>query len=170
MSFQIDKQKSRLGFSVKHMMIATVRGTFSDYEAELHINETDLSQSSVTARIATNSVDTKDRLRDEYLRSSWFFDPNKHPHLVFQSTAVRINGSKLSLTGKLKIRETERTLVLDGTYRRLGTGNAERLIFELSAEIDREAYNLVFNGAVETVSVVVGKKVKLDLLIELARV
>src|SRR5690606_6098457 len=108
MSFQIDKQKSRLGFSVKHMMIATVRGTFSDYEAELHINESDLSQSSVTARIATNSVETKDRLRDEYLRSSWFFDPNKYPHLVFRSTAVKVQGNKLTLTGKLTIRDTER--------------------------------------------------------------
>lgn len=169
MSFQIDKQKSRLGFSVKHMMIATVRGTFSDYEAELHINESDLSQSSVTARIATNSVETKDRLRDEYLRSSWFFDPNKYPHLVFQSTAVKVQGNKLTLTGKLTIRDTERALVLNGTFRRLGTGNEERMIFELASEIDREAYNLVFNGAVETVSVVVGKKVKLDLLIELDR-
>lgn len=169
MSFQIAKQKSRVGFSVKHMMIATVRGTFSDYDVELNLNETDLNQSSVTARIATKSIETKDRLRDEYLRSSWFFDPATHPHLHFQSTSVQVRGTQLTLTGQLKIKDVERTIVLEGAYRRAGAGSAERLIFELTAELDREAYHLVFNGAVETVSVVVGKKVKLDLLIELVR-
>ena len=169
MSFQIDKQKSRLGFSVKHMMIATVRGTLNDYDVELDLNETDLSQSSVKARMATKSIDTQDRLRDEYLRSSWFFDPVNHPHIVYQSSAVQLRGSKLTITGKLKIRDTERVLVLEGSYRRSGSGNAERLSFDLAAELDRESYNLVFNGAVETVSVDVGKKVKLDLLIELVR-
>jgi len=166
MTFQIDKQRTKIGFSVKHMMITTVRGTFSDYNAQLSIDENDLSQSRVTAEVRTQSISTGDRLRDEYLVGRDFFNPVQFPSMYFQSSGVRLRQSSISVTGMLKIRDQERSLVLEGKYKKIGQ---DRLAFELAAEIDREAYGLVFNGAVETVSVVVGKKVKLDLSVELVR-
>lgn len=177
MNFRIDPQKTRLHFAVKHMMIHTVKGAFTDVEAEIILDPNDLAAASATARIATRSVNTKDRLRDEYLTSGSFFQPEKFPHLVYRSTSVRPRGKKLSVTGMLTIRDKERQLILDGTWSDLGApgggslggsspGGKRRLRFDLTGELDREAYDLTFHGAVETVSIVVGKKVKLDLSIE----
>jgi polyisoprenoid-binding protein YceI len=168
MTFRIDPQRTTLGFSVKHMMIATVRGTFPEYDAELEVDPHDLEKSRVSAKVATHQVQTGDRLRDEYLVGAHFFNPARYPHILFKSERVRVSGSKLSISGPMTIRERTLPLTLEGKYRHTSHGTpAERLVFELSAELDREAYDLVFNGAVETVSIVVGKKVKLDLNIEL---
>lgn len=170
MSFRIDPQRTTLGFSVKHMMIATVRGSFPEYEAELEVDPLDLSGSRVSAKIATRRVQTGDRLRDEYLVGAHFFNPARYPHMLFTSERVRASGSKLSVTGPLTIRDRTLPVTLDGKFRSIAPGTSgERLVFELSGEVDREAYDLVFHGAVETVSIVVGKKVKLELNIELTR-
>src|SRR6478609_413050 len=161
MSFRIDEKRTTLGFSVKHMMIATVRGSFSEYEADVHVDPLDLGSSRVSAHIATKSVHTADRLRDEYLVGAHFFNPARYPHILFTSERVRVSGSKLSVTGPLTIRDRTLPLTLEGKFRHSSPGApGERLIFELSGEVDREAYDLVFHGAVETVSIVVGKKVK----------
>ena len=101
MTFTIDRQRTKLGFSVKHMMIATVRGSFSNVEADLHLDPDDLAQSRVTAKIEVASVDTKDRLRDEYLLGEHFFNPARFPHIEFSSTQVRIRGNKIAVQGKL---------------------------------------------------------------------
>ncbi len=170
MTFQLDQTNSHLGFSVKHMMISTVRGSFSGVEAEVDIDEQDLAKSSVTARIDVRSVQTQDRMRDDYLVGKNFFNPDQFPHLVFKSRGARVRGNKITVNGALTIRGVERPIVLDGTFqRRSKASSQERLIFDLKSELDREAYGLVFAGAVETVSVVVSKKVKLDLRIELCR-
>lgn len=168
MTWQIDKSRSRLGFSVKHMMVSTTKGTFNEYEAELLIDEQDLSKSSARAIVKTRSVDTKDKLRDDYLVSDNFFKPSEFPEMVFQSTNVRVRGNKITVTGTMKIRDKERSLILEGTSSGPSARFGKRtLSFSLTGEIDRDAFGLVFHGAVESVSVVVGKKVKLDLQIEL---
>ncbi len=149
-------------------MVSTTKGVFTEYEADLSINEQDLAQSSVRAVIKTRSVDTKDKLRDDYLVSDNFFKPTQYPDMVFQSTAVRVRGNKVSVTGTMKIRDKERPLILEGTSSGPSARFGKRtMTFELSGEIDRDVFGLVFHGAVESVSVVVGKKVKLDLSIEL---
>ncbi len=170
MTFRIDPQRTTLGFSVKHMMIATVRGSFPEYDAELEVDPLALDKSRVSAKIATHRVQTGDRLRDEYLVGAHFFNPARYPHILFVSERVRVSGSKLSLSGSMTIRERTLPLTLEGKYRHISAGTPqERLVFEMSGEVDREAYDLVFNGAVETVSIVVGKKVKLELNVELVR-
>jgi len=148
------------------MMIHTVRGVFHDYEADLDIHADDWERSRVVARIQSASVSTQDSLRDGYLTSENFFNPKKYPHIEFTSTSVRKLAGKLTVTGELKIRDRSHPLVLRGTVSG-PTGSPGRLSFALSGELEREAYDLVFHGAVESVSVVVGKKVQLDLKIEL---
>jgi polyisoprenoid-binding protein YceI len=168
MAWKIDKSRTKLEFSVRHMMIQTVRGTFRDYDVDLDIDADHLEKSAVKARISTRSVATRDSLRDQYLVSKHFFNPDEFPHMVYESTSARISGTKLSLSGRLKIRDKEAQLLLNGSIKRPPSGPGPRhLSFELNGEVDREAYNLVFNGAVETVSIVVGKKVSLQLTIDL---
>ncbi len=170
MTWEIDKSRTKLEFAVRHMMIHTVRGTFRDYEVELDIDENDLTKGAAKARILTKSVSTKDSLRDDYLVSKNFFNPEAYPHIEYQSTSVRLTGKKLSVSGRLKIRDKEHQLILSGTVKgpAAGFGGGKRhLTFELNGEVEREPYDLVFNGAVETVSIVVGKKVNLLLVIDL---
>lgn len=168
MPWQLDRTKTKLEFSVKHMLIHTVRGRFSEFEADLDLEPENLENSSVKARVFTKSVDTGDRLRDEYLRSKFFFNPEQHPCLLFESKKVSLNGRKLSLSGRLKIRDRENSLILTGTVSPVSQGpnGARRLAFDLTGEVTRETFDLTFLGAVETVSVVVGKKVPLSLHIE----
>lgn len=168
--WKIEKSRTKLEFAVRHMMIHTVRGTFREYDAELDIDDEDLTKSSVKAKIATKSVSTKDSLRDEYLVSANFFNPGAYPYIEYESTSVRLSGKKVSVSGRLKIREKEHQLILNGAVKGPASGfggGPRRLTFELNGEVEREPYDLVFNGAVETVSIVVGKKVNLLLSIEL---
>jgi polyisoprenoid-binding protein YceI len=170
MPWEIDKSRTKLEFAVRHMMIQTVRGTFRDYDVELDIDAQNLSQSVVKAHISTQSVTTKDGLRDSYLVSRNFFNPEMFPHMVYESTSARLSGTKLTLNGRLKIRDQEQPLLLSGTVKGPAAGfgsGPRRLSFDLRGTLDREAYKLVFNGAVETVSIVVGKKVDLLLSIDL---
>ncbi len=170
MAWEIDKSRTKLEFSVRHMMIHTVRGTFSEFETELDIDPDALARSSARARIQARSVSTRDSLRDEYLVSKNFFNPDVFPHIEYESTSVRLSGKKISVSGRLKIRDKEHQLILSGTVKgpSAGFGGGSRhLVFELQGEIEREPYDLVFNGAVETVSIVVGKKVALNLLVDL---
>jgi polyisoprenoid-binding protein YceI len=168
MTYKLDPEKTRLEFSVRHMMIATVKGSFSDVSAEISIDPGRLESAEVKAKIGVASVKTKDRLRDDYLTSKDFFNPAAYPYMEYRSTSVRPRGKSISVSGVLKIRDQERQLILSGTWQEVG-GGKDRIRFLLSGEIDRESYGLVFNGAVETVSVVVGKKVTLDLSIEVTK-
>lgn len=167
-TWQLNKKNTKLEFSVKHMVIATVRGTFDEFEADLNLPSDDLTQGKVTARIFTSSVNTKDKSRDDYLTAPDFFNPSEYPHILFESTEVRLKGKKISVTGKMRIRDKERSLILEGSVKGPDSSfGKKRLVFDLSADLDRESYGLSFNQAVETVSVVVGKKISLKLHIEL---
>ncbi len=167
MNFQLDHNRTKLEFAVKHMLISTVRGRFSDFEAELQLDPERLQQGSVRARVAARSIETGDRMRDDYLRGE-FLSPERFPHLTFQSTQVALRGTKLTLSGRLKIKDIERPVELSGSVRGPYTeSGVRRLSFELKGELDREAFGLNFNQTVETVSIVVGKKVHLLLQIEL---
>src|SRR5690606_3594207 len=112
MTWEIDKTRTKLEFSVRHMLIHTVRGIFRDFEVELNIDPTHLPESSAKARISTKSVSTRDRLRDEYLVSDNFFNPRAFPFMEYRSTSVRLSGKKLSVSGLLKIRDKEHQLIL----------------------------------------------------------
>lgn len=168
MPWEIDNSRTKLEFAVRHMMIHTVRGVFREYDVDLQIDPDNLEKSAVTARISTRSVSTRDSLRDQYLVSKHFFNPEEFPHIVYESTSVRVSAAKISLGGRLKIRDKEAHLLLSGSLKRSSSSTSpRRLTFELAGEVDREAYNLVFHGAVETVSIVVGRKVNLLLTIDL---
>ena len=166
MTWELDKTRTKLEFSVRHMMIHTTRGSFREFEADLEVDVDDWERSRVVARIQTASVFTKDSLRDSYLTSESFFNPNKYPLMEFASSSVEKRAGKLTIAGNLKIRDRSHPLILRGSVTG-PTGRPRRLSFVLAGEVERDPYDLVFHGAVESVSIVVGKKVNLDLKIEL---
>src|SRR5215218_1641503 len=112
-TWTIDKSHSLAEFSVKHMMVSTTRGQFTDVSGTLTIDEGNLADSSVNAVIAVASITTRDEKRDEHLRNADFFDAEKFPTITFNSTSVKVKSdSELVITGDLTIRGVTRSVDL----------------------------------------------------------
>jgi polyisoprenoid-binding protein YceI len=171
MVWNIDTAHSQVGFSVRHMMISTVRGKFAKFDADVQLDLANLSQAVVAARIDAASVDTGDEKRDGHLRSADFFDVETHPTIEFKSTQVSQQGATLTVQGLLKIRGQEHPITLQGEMVGPGKdpwGNT-KLGFSLSGDVDREQWGLTWNQALEAGGVLVAKKVKLELEIQLVQ-
>jgi polyisoprenoid-binding protein YceI len=165
MAWSIDKSHSDLGFAVKHMMISTVRGKFTAFDAEVSLDPANLEAAKVSARVETASINTNEEKRDGHLRSADFFDAEKYPVMTFTSTNVKRSGDDLEVTGNLKIKDQEHAITLKGEVTGPGKdpwGNT-RVGFSLSGEIDREQWGLKWNQALEAGGVLVAKKVKISL-------
>jgi polyisoprenoid-binding protein YceI len=171
MAWNIDKSHSEVGFAVRHMMISTVRGKFSRFDADISVDPANLEAATVTARIDARSIDTGEEKRDGHLRSPDFFDVEKYSTLTFTSTTVKRDGNDLEVTGNLKIKDQEHPITLKGEMVGPGKdpwGNT-RVGFSLSGELDREAWGLTWNQALETGGVLVAKKVKLSIEAQLVQ-
>lgn len=171
MAFNIDKAHSEVGFGVRHMMISTVRGKFTRFDADVQLDPAHVEAAKVTASVEVASVDTGEEKRDGHLRSPDFFDAEKYPTLTFTSTSVKRSGEDIEVTGNLKIKDQEHPVTLKGEMTGPGKDpwGGTRLGFSLTGEIDREQWGLGWNQALETGGVLVGKKVKLSLEVELVQ-
>ena len=164
-TWAIDPAHSSVGFQVKHMGIATVRGTFGEFEGTVEIGE-DLSSAVARGTVKTVSVDTKEPQRDEHLRSADFFDAAAHPELTFRSTAITpIDEDTFEITGELTMRGVTREITLQAEI--TGTdvdpwGN-ERVGLEARGQLSRGDYGMTFNQALGSGNVLVSDKVKLAL-------
>jgi polyisoprenoid-binding protein YceI len=171
MAWNIDTAHSQIGFAVRHMMISTVRGKFITFDADVQIELANVSQATVTAHINAASVDTGDEKRDGHLRSADFFDAEKYPTIDFKSTRVSQQDTSLTVHGLLKIKGQEHPITLQGEMVGPGKdpwGNS-KLGFSLSGDIDREQWGLTWNQALDAGGVLVAKKVKLELEIQLVQ-
>jgi polyisoprenoid-binding protein YceI len=168
-TWRIDPSHSTVEFAVKHMMISSTKGRFSDFSGEINLDENDLANSTVNVSINVVSIDTHDEKRDEHLRSADFFDAENHPVMTFVSKQVRPKGDdEFEVVGDLTIRGITREVVLKAEREGMGTspwGN-EVAAYTAKTEIDRKDFGLVWNVALETGGILVGDKVKLNLEIE----
>ena len=101
--WNVDATHSEVGFSVRHMMVSKVRGKFTKYEVEVVTGENPL-ESSVTASIDLNSIDTGQPDRDNHLRSADFFEVETYPTMTYRSTGIRQNGDDFILDGELTLK------------------------------------------------------------------
>jgi polyisoprenoid-binding protein YceI len=168
-TWQIDPVHSEVGFSVRHLMISTVKGRFTDVQGTLQYDETDPTRSNIEVRIAIASVDTRADQRDAHLRSADFFDAEHYPFMTFKSTRVERTGEgRGKVTGDLTIRGVTQSVTLDA--KREGRGKdpwgGERLGFSATTVLNREAFGLTWNQALETGGVVVGDEVKVSIEVE----
>ena len=168
--YVVDPSHSEVAFVARHLVVAKTRGTFGSFTGEVEIGE-DPTQSSLRAEVDLASVDTRDAGRDEHLRSADFFHVEEHPSMTFVSTAVHQDGDRWAVDGDLTIRGVSNPVTLDVEF--LGGigdpwGNT-RAAFSASTELDREAWGLTWNQALETGGVVVGKKVQIQIDAELIK-
>jgi polyisoprenoid-binding protein YceI len=168
-TWNIDPAHSAIQFSVRHMVVSKTRGRFTRFGGKITLDPADPSKGSVEVNIEPGSLDTADAQRDTHLRSADFFDVEKFPLATYKSTRVDdLGGGKLRITGNLTIRGVTHPVVLDAVYE--GTGKdpwgGERAGFSADTSIDRRAFGLQWNQALETGGVLVGDKVELTLEVE----
>jgi polyisoprenoid-binding protein YceI len=164
-TWSIDAAHSKVGFAVKHMGIATVRGEFTEFDGTLEIGE-DLSSVKVYGTVKAESVDTNEPQRDDHLRSPDFFDAAQFPELGFESTSIEtLDDEEFRITGRLTIHGVTNEIVLHADVQ--GTdvdpwGN-ERVGLEVTGQLSRGDYDMKFNQALGSGNMLVADKVKLAL-------
>ena len=164
-TWTVDKSHSKVGFAVKHLGIATVRGEFKEFEGTFEIGE-ELASSRVYGTVKAASVDTNEPGRDEHLRSADFFNTEASGDLTFQSTSIeQLDEETLRITGDLTINAITRSEVFHAEIQGTETdpwGN-ERVGFEVTGQISRGDYGMKFNQVLGSGNTLVGDKVKLAL-------
>ncbi|HXY43548.1 MAG TPA: YceI family protein [Acidimicrobiales bacterium] len=165
--WNVDPVHSEVGFSVRHMMVSKVRGKFTKYELELITADNPLD-SSVTASIDLDSIDTGQPDRDNHLRSADFFEVTKYPTLTYRSTGIRPNGDDFILDGELTLKGVTKPVSLHLELGGFGPDpyGGTRAGFTATGEILRSDFHVDFNAALETGGVVVGDKINLHIEIE----
>jgi polyisoprenoid-binding protein YceI len=165
-TYGLDASHSQVGFAVRHLMVSKVRGRFSDFAGTVQIGENPL-ESSVEVTIQAGSIDTRDEQRDGHLRSGDFFGADDHPTLTYQSRSVRPAGKDghYIVEGDLTIKGVTQPVPLELSFEggAVDPWGGTRVGFSAKAEIDREAFGLSWNQALETGGVVVGKKVTIEI-------
>ena len=165
-TWQIDAAHTDVGFSVKHLMISTVRGRFGEVRGTIQLGGSDLTGTSVDVEIPAPSIDTRQEQRDAHLRSADFFEVEKYPLITFRSRRVeRIKGDRYRIVGDLTIRDVTREVVLEGTDEGRGRDpwGGERLAFSATTTIDRRDFGLTWNQALETGGVLVSNEIKISI-------
>jgi len=164
-TWNVDPAHSTVGFGVKHMGIATVRGEFNEFQGTLEIGD-DLSAARVYGTVKAQSVDTGEAQRDEHLRSPDFFDVAQYPEITFESAAIEpLDDDEFRITGNLTIHGVTNEIVLHAEVQGTDTdpwGN-ERVGLEVTGQLSRGDYEMKFNQALGSGNMLVGDKVKLAL-------
>jgi polyisoprenoid-binding protein YceI len=164
-TWSVDPAHSAVGFSVKHLGIATVRGRFEEFEGTLEIGD-DLSQARAYGTAQVNSINTDEPDRDAHLRSADFFGAESNPELRFESSAIRpLDEDTFEIDGQLTMNGVTKPVRLTAVV--LGTetdpwGN-ERIGIEVAGQVKRADWNMTFNQALGSGNLLVGEKVTLSL-------
>ncbi|MEP7123575.1 MAG: YceI family protein [Byssovorax sp.] len=169
MSWQLDTVHSHIGFSVKHLMVATARGQFKTYSGTTKLDTKDFTRSTFEGEIDVASIDTGNADRDNHLRTNDFFDVPNHPKITFKSTRIEAKSEgEFVVHGDLTIRGITRPIALDVEFAGVSKSPYGHMVAGLSARgtINRKDFGVNFNGILETGGVALGEKVKIELDIE----
>ena len=168
MKWNIDPTHSQAEFAVRHMF-TKVRGHMVVTSGVVEADETDLTKTTITARLDPASVNTGVPIRDDHLRSVDFFDVGRYPEIVFQSSAISQTAkADFAVTGTLAMRGVERTVTL---YAR-AAGDAidpfgsRRAGVSARTTVNRKDFGLEWNRALESGGLLVGDEVEINLEIE----
>jgi len=162
--YTIDLTHTRLGFSVRHAMVTTVRGQFGDFAGTATIDAANPANSKVNLTIQTGSIETGVADRDGHLRTSDFFDADNFKEITFVSTDVQRDGDEWAITGDLTIKDVTKPvrIVFESTGSARDPYGNLRVGFEGGTTINRKDWGLTYNAALETGGVLISDKVKLD--------
>ncbi|MEJ2709231.1 MAG: YceI family protein [Anaerolineales bacterium] len=172
MSWKIDSAHSEISFSVRHMMISNVRGRFENFTGTVEFDEQNPENSSVEVKIDASSINTREKDRDNHLRSADFLNADKYPYLTFKSTRVEKTGADTGrIHGDLTIRDVTHEVVLDVDYagKVKSPFGSESAGFSATTTINRRKWGLEWNVPLETGGVLVGEEIKIFIELELIK-
>ncbi|GLV72659.1 YceI family protein [Streptomyces hygroscopicus] len=161
----VDPAHSRIGFSVRHAMVTTVRGAFTEFESRLYFDGRDPRRSRAEVLLSTASVQTGVEQRDDHLMGRDFLDARTYPHIRFVSTAVQLAGPDLyRMAGDLTIRDVTRPVVLELTYIGHVTDpfGYQRVGFDGTTTINRSEWGLTYSAKLAEGGALVSEKVRLQ--------
>jgi polyisoprenoid-binding protein YceI len=166
--WEIDSAHSSVHFSVRHLVIAKVRGSFTRWSGKVQAPDGDFSKATVAVTIDASSIDTGVADRDAHLKSPDFFDVAQYPDLRFIGTRVQGSGAEIDVIGDLTIKGTTREVALrveQHGQTKDPWGNV-RAAFTAKTSIDRKDFGLTYNQVLETGGVMVGDRVEIEAEIE----
>lgn len=170
MAWQLDTKHTQIEFSVKHMMVSTVRGHFTAFTGEIVADEAHPENSRIAVTIDPTSIHTGDANRDGHLRAADFFEVEKYPEITYKSTGIELKGDEeFRLLGELTMHGVTQELPLDVTLEGQSKdmqGN-RRAGFSAHTAISRKDFGLNWNVALETGGVLVSDKVNIQIDAEL---
>lgn len=165
-TWAIDPVHSSINFSVRHLMVSKVRGTFETFSGAVVVAED--GTPSVNATIDVNSINTRNEQRDAHVRSADFFDAETHPTATFVSTGVRPDGDDYIVDGDFTLKGVTKPVSLKLEYNGVNPGMGQGAVagFEASVVLNRKDFGIDIDMPLETGGTVVGDKVTITLEIE----
>lgn len=169
--WSLDLAHSEIGFRIKHLMIAHVKGTFKIFDASIYTASDDFTTAEIDLWIDPSSIDTGDAKRDEHLKSADFFDVNKYKQITFTSSTLGkpdAEGNHL-LWGELTIMGITKNVKLNAQFGGIikdPWGN-EKAGFAISGKINRSDWDLTWNSALEAGGLLVSDDLTISCEIEL---
>jgi polyisoprenoid-binding protein YceI len=170
--WNVDATHSSIDFTIRHMMIAKVKGSFNSFEAQIEADPEDLTTANVQFSIDLSSIDTRNADRDNHLRTGDFFDIEQYPKMTFQSTSITKKGDgEYNVTGNVSLHGVTRPETFTVSFEGAGKdpwGN-DKVGFSGNGSLKRSDYGLTYNAALETGGVLIGDEVKVFIEIEAAK-
>ena len=162
-TLKLDTSHSVVGFTVTHLLISEVDGRFTAFSGSTQWEGQTLK--SVQARIEAESIDTSNRRRDNHLRSDDFFNADRFPHIIFQSTRIEaLSEDRYRVHGKLTIRDVTRAVVLESRVTgRIEGGEKTRLGFAAKTSINRLDYGIKWSKRMDGGGLVVSNRVDIEI-------
>jgi polyisoprenoid-binding protein YceI len=170
-TWNIDTAHAQTGFSVKHLVISTVKGEFGKTTGTVTLDDKDITKSSVEATIDVSTINTRIPDRDGHLKSPDFFDVAKYPTITFKSTKVEKAGDGLKVTGNLTVKGVTKPVTLDvvgPTAEIKGMRGEIRRGLTARTRINRQEFGLTWSKLVEA-GPVVGDEVSIEIDAELVK-
>ena len=166
--YAIDPSHTSVEFLVRHMMLAKVRGRFTDVSGSFAVPEGGTLPADIDVRIGVSSIDTREEQRDTHLKSADFLDAERFASIDFKGTQVEGSGENFKVHGTLTIHGVSRPVVLDAAFegRAADPWGNSRIGFTAHTTISRRDFGLTWNQALETGGVLVGDEVRIELNVE----
>ncbi|MEC2306476.1 hypothetical protein GWJ21_12620 [Bacillus coagulans] len=169
----VDYAHSTIDFTVKHMMISKVKGSFQNFEVELEADPQDLTDANISFIVDASSISTKNDDRDNHLRSADFLDVEQYPKITFVSKSVtKAGNNEYNVTGDLTIRGVTKEETFKATFEGISKNpmsGAETAGFSAEGTVKRSNYGLTWNAALETGGVLVGDEIKFTVELEASK-
>jgi polyisoprenoid-binding protein YceI len=168
-TWTLDPIHSSAGFAVKHMVVATFRGRFEEFDATLTVGED--GEAKLVGTVDAGSISVKDENLAGHLTSPDFFDTEKYPEIKFESTQVRREGDELIVDGELTIKGNTHPVEGRGTIvdpHEDIAGNT-KIGVTLNTTVDRTKFGLEWNAPLPKGGFALANDVELQVELELAK-